>query len=242
MGLLISRNRGGKLAKGDIIAFIDDDAVAHENWISELVKMYENYNAIAAGGKMEPLWLVKKPVWFPEEFYWLIGVTYAGFPDKICKVRNTFGSNLSFRRDVFLSLEGFNVEMGGIKGKKMLQGGETDLCIRMYRKFGKKVMYNPNAIVYHKIFERRTKPGFLIRRSFWQGYSKAVMEKLGGQTGEESNFLKCLLFNSIPHRIKKIVKGEEITSNFLKLLAISGLTASVGLGYFYGRFLKTLNP
>jgi len=80
---------------------------------------------------MEPLWLVKKPVWFPEEFYWLIGVTYAGFPDKI-------GSNLSFRRDVFLSLGGFNVEMGGIKGKRMLQGGETDLCIRMYRKFGKK--------------------------------------------------------------------------------------------------------
>ncbi|MDI6811069.1 MAG: glycosyltransferase [archaeon] len=39
-----------KESKGDIIAFFDDDAVADKNWIKELVRMYEEKEAIAAGG------------------------------------------------------------------------------------------------------------------------------------------------------------------------------------------------
>lgn len=42
----------------------------------------------------------------------------------------------------------------GVKGKERLQGEETELCERMRRKFGKSVVYNPNAIVYHKTFRK----------------------------------------------------------------------------------------
>jgi glycosyltransferase involved in cell wall biosynthesis len=57
LGLSQSRNRGTIEARGDIIAFFDDDAVADKNWVEELVRMYEEHDAIAAGGKILPKWV-----------------------------------------------------------------------------------------------------------------------------------------------------------------------------------------
>ena len=84
LGLSKSRNKGIKEAKGDVIAFFDDDAVADEHWLKELVRMYEEHDAIAAGGKILPEWEAKKPKFLPEEYYWLIGATHKGFSWKHC--------------------------------------------------------------------------------------------------------------------------------------------------------------
>ena len=148
LGLSESRNKGIKEAKGDIIAFFDDDAVADEDWLKELERMYGEYDAIAAGGRLMPKWITKKPKFLPEEYYWLVGATHKGFPEEITEVRNTFGSNLSFKAEVLKALGGFRSEMG-VKGKGLLQGEETELCERMREKFGRGVVYNPDAIVYH---------------------------------------------------------------------------------------------
>jgi len=148
MGLSESRNKGIKEAKGDVIAFFDDDAVADEDWLKELERMYKEYDAIAAGGRLMPIWTTKKPKFLPEEYYWLVGATHKGFPEEVTEVRNTFGSNLSFKAEVLKVLGGFRSEMG-VKGKGLLQGEETELCERMREKFGRGVVYNPDAIVYH---------------------------------------------------------------------------------------------
>jgi len=63
-------------------------------------------------------------------------VTHRGFVDEPGEVRNTFGSNISFRTDVFNELGGFDVEIGGRKGDTNLQGGETELCARMKTEYG----------------------------------------------------------------------------------------------------------
>ena len=156
VGLLKSRNRGADLASGDVVAFIDDDAVAHEEWIARLVRAYEEEDAIAAGGKMVPEWVAGKPSFLPAEFYWLVGVTHRGFADGPGEVRNTFGSNISFRADVFAELGGFDVDIGGRKGDKNLQGGETELCARMRTNYKQGVWYEPEAEVAHKVFAYRT--------------------------------------------------------------------------------------
>ena len=120
VGLLQSRNRGAELATGDVVAFIDDDAIADEEWIERLVDAYENQNAIATGGKMTPEWIAGKPSFLPVEFYWLIGVTHRGLVDGSGEVRNTFGSNISFRTSLFEELGVFNISIGGRKDDKNL--------------------------------------------------------------------------------------------------------------------------
>ncbi|WP_121740987.1 glucosyl-dolichyl phosphate glucuronosyltransferase [Natronorubrum halophilum] len=233
-GLLASRNRGVELASGDVVAFLDDDAVADETWLESLVDAYEEEHAIAAGGKMTPRWLAGTPEFLPEEFYWLVGVTHRGFADGEGEVRNTFGSNLSFRRDVFRNLGGFDTDIGGRKGEKNLQGGETELCARMQREYGRGVWYVPDATVEHKVFEYRTDPSWLLERAFWQGYSKRAMATLvPDSSDEESEFLGQLLFDSVPDRTRGLVtepRGERAK----QLFALFAFTAAVGVGYLYG--------
>jgi len=226
LGLSESRNKGIKEAKGDVIAFFDDDAVADEDWLKELARMYREYDAIAAGGRLMPKWITKKPKLLPEEYYWLVGATHRGFPEEVTEVRNTFGSNLSFKAEVLKALGGFRGEMG-VKGKGLLQGEETELCERMREKFGKGVVYNPDAIVYHKVFPERLRLRFLLRRAFWQGYSKRVMKELGYSISEEEEFVRDLV-GSITGRLK----AKSLVA-FGQLIFLLVFTSVVGLGYVF---------
>ncbi|MBX0294012.1 glucosyl-dolichyl phosphate glucuronosyltransferase [Haloarcula nitratireducens] len=244
VGLLESRNNGAELATGEVVAFIDDDAVAAEDWIERLVAGYQRDDAdedvLAVGGRMVPAWVAGKPAFLPDEFYWLVGVTHRGFgpdgdPEKAGEVRNTFGSNISFRRDAFLELGGFEDDIGGRTGEKNLQGGETELCARLQREYDSGVYYVPDALVAHKVFDYRTDPGWLVDRAFWQGYSKRGMEVFVPEsTGDESDFLGDLLFTFVPDRLRGIVRSPSVSA-VLQLVFLFVLTGAVGVGYLYGR-------
>jgi len=129
-------NRGAAIASGDVVAFIDDDAIADEAWVERLVRAYEEGGRDRGRREDDARVGRRQAVVSPEEFYWLIGVTHRGFADGPGEVRNTFGSNISFRADVFAELGGFDVDIGGRKGDKNLQGGETELCARMRERYG----------------------------------------------------------------------------------------------------------
>lgn len=218
-----ARNRGAERASGDLIAFLDDDAVAHEEWLEHLVEnaMMTGYPAV--GGRMVAQWQTERPMWLPDEFLWLVGVTHEGFgpngdPGEEGPVRNTFGSNIAFRREVFEDLGGFGGMMGR-QGDSQMQAGETELCARMYEETGQRVWYDPDAIVEHKIPEERTRPEWLLRRAWGQGRSKAQMS-IGD---EESSFVSHLVRESVPRHLSSV-------------LGLFALTAVVGLGWASEKF------
>ncbi len=222
LGLSKSRNIGAEIATGNVVAFLDDDAVADPEWISRLADLYIHNSAVAAGGKLKPLWINGVSIFIPEEFWWLIGANPKGDPEKIVEVRNTYGSNISFNRDVFLRVGGFSTEFGFNAGKNgVLQGEEADLCNRIKKLTGESVWYNPDAVVYHKVFKSRVALKALFRRAFWQGYSKrAISEKSTDKLNRESGFLKYVIFTSIPERI-------------IQLFFLVAFTSAVGFGYLY---------
>lgn len=231
-GLSYSRNIGAELATGDVVAFLDDDATAEDKWIETLVDIYECYDALAVGGQMTPDWQDGKPSYLPEEFYFLIGVTYRGFPEEEGYVRNTFSSNLSFDREIFLELGGFKTEMGK-QGENDLQGGETELCARLEQKTGERVIYVPDAKVKHKVFTYRTNRRWLLERAFWQGYSKRRMEEIISEsTDTETEFLQKLLLQFVPERITSVVRSPSL-ERADSLLMLFALLSSVGIGYLY---------
>lgn len=233
VGLSGARNAAIGVASGAILAFMDDDAIAEEDWIAELIVAYEEHDAIAAGGPMTPIWVDGRPRFLPEEFSWLVGVTYPGFAEPFEEVRNTFGSNISFNREVFDELGGFESRVGR-QGELNLQAHETEFCARMREEFGRGVVYNPEAKVGHKVFAYRTRFRWQLNRCFWQGYSKRVMERIvPDSSGEESAFLKDLVLTRVPGRIKSLVFGPSI-DKVLQLVTLVVFTATVGCGYLYG--------
>jgi len=233
-GLSYSRTRGIDLASGSVIAFLDDDAIAHPDWIEQLLHGYNETDAIAVGGRMMPKWVAGKPSYLPEEFNWLVGANYEPRLDDWTEVRNTLGSNMSFRREVFEETGGFDEQMG-LQCDSQVQSEETELAMRMYDTFGQGMLYNPDAIVEHKIFQYRTKIMWLCRRAFWQGYSKHRLKQINasGSDDAESEFLEHLLFSSMPRRISRLTRSPSL-AKLQQLLMLFILTACVGLGYVYG--------
>ncbi len=106
-GLSGSRNSGINLASGDIVAFIDDDAIPAPQWIERLAAGYEEPNVVGVGGPVDPAWEGPVPPWFPAEFGWVVGCGYTGMPQHAAAVRNFIGCNMSFRREVLAGVGGF---------------------------------------------------------------------------------------------------------------------------------------
>lgn len=223
-----ARNVGIRAATGDIIAFTDDDAVPEENWVERLVDTYQKTNALAVGGKILPIWLSGKPEHLPAELYWLVGVTHAGFAEeRVTEVRDAFGPNMSFKRAVFETVGYFNENLG-FAGRRTsyIQGEEPEFGLRMKNKLGRGVTYNPEAVVYHKVPPSKLKFGVLLKRSFYQGYSKALIEKLVPSSealNTEKSYLRNLFSKSTSRRTTK--------QTAVLLLCV----LAVGLGFIYGR-------
>jgi len=239
LGAFGAGNVGVEIAQGSIIAFMDDDAIAERDWLENLAVTYENLNVISVGGKALPRWLSGKPRYLPEEMYWLVGVTHEGFAEEeVVEVRNTFGLNMSFRREVFEEIGLFNTELGFAKGgNSYMQGAEAEFALRMKQALGKGVMYNPSAIVYHKIPPSKVEVKILLKRAFYQGYSKAKLKRLHTSTGclsVETSYLKSLLVKYIPRRARRVFSGVNSATEVIRISFLLALIVSVGIGFLCG--------
>jgi glycosyltransferase involved in cell wall biosynthesis len=223
-GLSAARNAGAEAATGDVVVFTDDDVVAEPTWLSELVAVYETHDPAGVGGHVVPSWPGDEPWYLPGEFYWLVGVMHDNFvPEPEAQpVRNTFGCNISFTREAFLDAGGFREDLGKNQ-QNPLQGEEAELCERIEGAF----WYTPDAVVRHSVDEGQLSPRYLLRRAFWQGYSKAA---LADDMGSESSFLSDLITDGLPRRLARPTR-----TNLGEVGMILVLTTAVGLGFAYGR-------
>jgi len=77
----------------------------------------------------------------------------------------------------------------------------------------------------------------LLKRAFYQGYSKALLRKLNGSIGSmdiEKSYLKTLVFRYIPQRMKRAYRLAELKKGGVLVASIT----SVGLGFAYGSLKK----
>ncbi len=179
-GLSGARNTGVAACKGDVVAFLDDDAVAAPDWIERLGQAYTDPAVLGAGGAVRPAWDTGEPNWFPAEFDWVVGCTHSGMPRKREAVRNLVGANMSFRREALREVGGFRHELGRI-GKIPAGCEETDLCIRISQRHPEStILYDPDARVDHFVPEARAQTSYFSSRCRGEGRSKAILTALVG--------------------------------------------------------------
>jgi glucosyl-dolichyl phosphate glucuronosyltransferase len=179
-GLSGARNSGTSVARGEIVAFLDDDAMAAPDWLERLTAAYSNSRVLGVGGHVEPLWLSRRPGWFPDEFGWVVGCAYVGLPKVAGKVRNFIGANMSFKRDVIEALGGFSTEMGRI-GAQMLHCEDTEFCIRVRQRWPEAILlHEPLASVQHRVPAGRARWSYFRVRCYTEGEAKARVARLVG--------------------------------------------------------------
>jgi len=182
-GLSGGRNTGISVARGDVIAFLDDDAVADPDWLKYFADCYSDPAVLAVGGMTLPNWETGRPKWFPTEFDWTVGCTYLGMPKSRAEVRNIMGGNASYRREVFDLVGGFRTNIGRAAGKRPMGCEETELCIRVRQaRPGAVLLFENRSVIHHLVPENRERFSYFTSRCYAEGLSKAlVAQNVGSQ-------------------------------------------------------------
>jgi len=246
-GLSAARNLGIKETRGDIVAFIDDDAVLSPNWAEATAKAYANDGSIIGlTGPILPLWEDQSMAWFPREFFWIFSCTYYDWTEPT-EVRNGYGTNISFRKEAFdaggLFLTYLGSERGSERGVQKTTAEETELSLRVKRKTGKKIIYYPNVTVNHKVHTFRLTNKYIRRRAYIEGCSKMLIRKLAGDNIEGEKLLKTeyALLNRILFRLLPSIFAGIFTHPILswrKFSVTVVVLSSVAAGYLSYFFKK----
>jgi glycosyltransferase involved in cell wall biosynthesis len=231
-GLSGARNTGVAEAQADVVAFLDDDAIAAPDWLRRLAAAYADPGVMGAGGTVRPRWVEGKPGWFPPEFDWVVGCTHSGMPRQLSPVRNLVGANMSFRRRPLIDVGGFSHELGRV-GTLPVGCEETDLSIRIGQRWPKaEILYDPAAAVDHVVPPARGRVRYFLDRCRAEGRSKAVLTGMvGSQDGlaSERSYVRRTLPLGFLRDLRDALKGEPAGVGRAAMIVV-GLAATTG-GY-----------
>ena len=186
-GLANARNMGILSARAPLIAFIDDDAEADPGWLQALLEIYDRVpNAMAVGGKADPIWDAPPPSWLDENYYrplslidWGPEIRPLRWPERI------IGVNCSFRREVFTRIGSFDSALGRL-GHFLLGSEDTEIQ-RKIHDAGNAVYYTPHAVVHHHVPDWRMTRAYLLERQLGNLLSLAlsILREEGDEVGIE---------------------------------------------------------
>lgn len=151
MGLSFARNAGISEAHGQVISFLDDDALAFPDWLTQIWRTFEAYpQAGVVGGKIilkvpdpRPEWL--KPGWEP-----LWGQLIPPY-NETTTVEGwwefPWGGNWSAPRRILVEMGGFRTGYG--RRGADFGGGEEITAASLIQRLGYTIVVDPQAQIYH---------------------------------------------------------------------------------------------
>ncbi|MGI5531639.1 glycosyltransferase family 2 protein [Streptomyces syringium] len=236
-GLSAGRNTGTSASTGEVIAFLDDDAVAERDWLRYFAEAYADPRVMAVGGRTLPVWESRRrPVWFPAEFDWVVGCTYRGLPPGRTEVRNVLGGNASFRRSALTAVGGFANGIGRDGNRLPLGCEETELCIRLTRAVPDAVLLiDDRSVIHHRVPAARERFAYFRTRAYAEGLSKALVARsVGARAGlaTERRYTTRVLPAGIARGVRDALLGRPGGAGRAGAI-VAGVAAAAG-GYAVG--------
>jgi GT2 family glycosyltransferase len=237
-----TRNTGAELAETPFIAFMDDDIRIQEGWLSRLLEPFVDPAVVGTGGGVVARWQSGRPIWFPEEFDWVVGASYRGMPTIQSAIRNVWSENMAVRTEVFRAVDGFRSEFGKVGDHGRPE--DTDLCIRMAaHAAGAKWVYTPYAVAEHHVPVSRTRFSYFLRRTYGEGRGKVEMANLLGRQEKlqsERDYLRRTLPAGISTRLWAAARHGDVNElpkagGIVAGIIAAGLGAASGMWRFSGR-------
>ncbi|MBI1910801.1 MAG: glycosyltransferase [Deltaproteobacteria bacterium] len=201
-----------KYAKGEIFAFLDDDAYPRKDWLSSAVRHFEDKEVAGVGGpavtpRHDSAWQRASGGVFSS---WLAsgGYEYRYVPrENVTEVDDYPTVNLLVRRDIFEQVGGFDTNYW--------PGEDTKLCLDITKKLGKKIKYEPDALVYHHrrpLFRSHLQQ--VGRYAFHRGYFVKVLPEtsLRLQYFVPSLFLVGLIIGALLSPINEFISAAYLTA------------------------------
>jgi len=187
-GIAHARNRALTEARGEYLAFIDDDAWADADWLENLLAPIQSVSPTpeCVVGPVSLVWEGNRPDWFPDRFESLLCRYEMGNTPRFLDADGyLLTTNSLFHRETLLKLGGMRTDLGH-KRKSLLGGEDNDIFKRLIAN-DHRVYYQPTAHVNHPVPKERQTHRFLLRRLFWDGASQPLFER-GSVANQRSSF------------------------------------------------------
>ena len=220
-----ARNTAVELARGEVVAFLDDDAAASVDWLDRLMAPYDDPQVAAVGGAPLPVFERGRPRWFPHEFYWVFGCAYRGLPCDRGPLAHLIGANMSARHSVLKEIGGFHSD----------NHDDMDMCHRIaHARY--QVIYEPLATVNHAVPSVRTTWHYFWRRCYFVNRGKveafANMER-AASLGAELGFVTHIVPLGILLEIRNILRGDVY--GLVRVATMVAGVALAGGGHLSGK-------
>ena len=163
-------NAGIRNARGNILAFIDDDVTVEKNWLHNLTAVLDGDAWVGAGGRILPDRAFAPPPWLPLDGPNNMGGILALFDlgDTAIELHQPpFGTNMAFQKKMFEKHGGFRLDLGPLPGSE-LRNEDTEFGRRLLLA-GERLRYEPSATVYHRMPEERLTTGYFLKFCFDHG-------------------------------------------------------------------------
>ena len=172
-GLSVARNKGIKEAKGDVIVYVDDDALVDSHYLRDYVEWFAAHpETMACGGPIEPLYETQEPDWMTPYTRALL-TAWMNYGDKVReypKGRYPGGGNAAYRKEVFDKVGLFNTALGR-NGNSLMASEEKDIFDKMHA-LHMQVLYLPTPVLHHCIPQTKLEKDYFERLTLQIGKSE----------------------------------------------------------------------
>ena len=224
-GLHNGRHRGAQQAKGEVLVFVDDDIIAAPGWLKAIHETFKDPAVALAGGKILPKWEGDVPRWIElftvrTELGWTIGnLSLLDFGDmkKDIPAGYVYGCNFSIRKSVLFECGGFHPDAMPQELIRYRGDGESALSRKIMEK-GYRIVYEPDALVYHRVPKERLTADYFCRRAFNQGISDSFTEirRNGGVLGTMDHRENGGMINRLIRMFREKPIQKEVRVSYLE--------------------------
>jgi len=176
-------NAGICEARGNILAFVDDDVTVEAEWLQNLTSALHDSQLAGCGGRILPERGFVPPRWLAlEGRYNLVGALCAYFDpvDTSGELKDPpFGANMAFRKEMFARYGYFRTDLGPFPNNKI--GFEDTEFGRRLMAAGERLLYIPTAVVYHEVPKYRVRKDFLLK--WWFDFGRGSVRETGRDPG-----------------------------------------------------------
>ena len=174
------------VARGDVVLFIDDDAIAPQGWVAAHLRAYDGTAPVdGVGGPVVLTWPAGRPAWAtPRLDHWWSAIDLGEQRRPFPTAHGPYGTNMSIRRARLLEIGGFSSALGR-RPRSLLSGEDAALWAGL-RARGGHVLYEPAALVVHQVEPARLTRRWVVRRGLAQGRTNARLLALDGRRDAKS--------------------------------------------------------
>ena len=178
-GASYARNTGAAIAKGELICFMDDDAIADDDYLERIVKFFEEHpDAGGLGGRIIPKYIPAEPKWMSYYVSSLVGnFDYAPQVEIFKPGKYPLESNMIIRTVDFRAVNGFNEALTGVVGTLRIGGEGKDFFYKL-QALGRQIYYDPAIRVQHVIEVKKLTSEYMYRvaSGIGRGERRRVLE------------------------------------------------------------------